>query len=102
MIVMLVRKRGRIIRQYLEDEVALGNLSAAERELVCDPFGVFKARMRHGLLGANFVRAAARLALSKWHATRAHNQQKYTVSMDFIVPLRKQLADIREEYRRRP
>lgn len=98
LIIVLVRRRGRVIRQFLTDEVALGNLSWAEVELVCDAFGVFKARMRHGRLGMDFVRAAARLALSKWHATRAHREQKYTVSMDFIVPLRQRLKTLRDEF----
>ena len=53
--------------------------------------------MRYGTKGAEFVRAAARLALSKWHSTRAANQNTRTVSMDFIVPLRHKLARLRQE-----
>jgi len=96
-IIVLVRRRGRIVRQYLEDEVALGNLTPAELELVCRPFGLLAARRMHGALGVAFVRAAARLALSKWHSVRAQKQSKHTVSMDFVVPLRQQLRDLRAE-----
>jgi len=40
-----------------------------ELELVCSAFGLMKARMRYGKKGSEFVRAVARLALSKWHTT---------------------------------
>ncbi len=97
-VIVLVRRRGRIIRDHLQDEVALGNLSQAEVALVGSAFGVSRARRLHGDLGVRFVRAAARLALSKWHATRAHQQSKHTVSMDFILPLRNQLKELRATY----
>jgi hypothetical protein len=42
-----------------------------------------------------FLRTAARLALSKWHFTRASRAQQETLSADFIVPLRQQLARYR-------
>lgn len=96
-IVLLVRRRGRIIRAHLTDEVALGHLAQWEVDLTCKAFGVFQARMRWGRTGAEFVRAAARLALSKWHAGRAHRQQMHTVSMDFIVPLRERIRQLRAE-----
>ena len=83
-------------------EVALGNLAQWEVELVCKAFGVFEARMKWGRKGAEFVRAAARLALSKWHAGRAYRQQMHTVSMDFIVPLRQKLRELRAEIHRGP
>jgi hypothetical protein len=101
LIVVLVRRRGRIIREYLQDEVALRNLTQHEVELVASAFGLFKARMRYGRLGADFVRAAARLALSKWHTVRAQKSMMHTYSMDFIVPLRKRLAELRAELHRR-
>ena len=46
---------------------------------------------------ASGTRAAARLALSKWHSTRAANQNMRTVSMDFIVPLRHRMSRLRQE-----
>ncbi|MEM6959151.1 MAG: PrsW family intramembrane metalloprotease [Myxococcota bacterium] len=98
MVIMLVRRRGRVIRAHLTDEVAMGNLSPAELELVCDAFGVTKARARHGRLGVEFVRAAARLALSKWHFARSQKTNTRTVSADFIVPLRNRLRELRHAY----
>ncbi|MFO0696410.1 MAG: PrsW family intramembrane metalloprotease [Polyangiales bacterium] len=96
-VISLVRRRGRIIRQYLEDEVALRRLTPAEVDLVCSAFGLLRARMRYGTAGAEFVRTCARLALSKWHSVRAQNQSQYTVSMDFVVPLRQRIAELRTQ-----
>ena len=94
-IVVLVRRRGRIIRENLLDEVALGTIDQDELELVCSAFGSMKARARHGSAGVDFVRATARLALSKWHTARAVETQQRTVSMEFIVPLRQRIAELR-------
>ncbi len=94
-IVVLVRRRGRIIRENLLDEVALGTIDRAELDLVCSAFGIMKARMRHGPRGADFVRATARLALSKWHTARAMDTHQRTFSMDFIVPLRQRISQLR-------
>jgi RsiW-degrading membrane proteinase PrsW (M82 family) len=96
-VIVLVRRRGRIIRAYLEDEVALRTLSREEVDLVCSAFGLVRARMRYGKKGVLLVRAAARLALSKWHSVRAQNQRTRTVSMDFIVPLRRRIAELKSE-----
>ncbi|MBC7173203.1 MAG: hypothetical protein H5U40_12270 [Polyangiaceae bacterium] len=56
--------------------------------------------MRYGRKGVDLVRAAARLALSKWHSVRATNQQTRTVSMDFIVPLRQRIAVLKSDIAR--
>ena len=96
-IVVLVVRKGRTIREYLRDEVLIGNLSQQEVDLVCSPFGRLKARMSSGAVGPQFVRAAARLALSKWHTARAMKGQKRTISADFIVPLRQELARLRAQ-----
>ncbi len=95
LIIVLVRRRGLIIKEFLEDEIALNNLSREEVRLVASAFGLLKARLKYGPRGAQFVRAAARLALSKWHTARAMHGGTKTVSMDFIVPLRNQLAQLR-------
>jgi hypothetical protein len=50
-----------------------------------------------GKAGAAFVAAGARLALSKWHTTRAMQGSKRTISADFIVPLRQDIARLRHE-----
>jgi protease PrsW len=94
-IVYLVWRFGRIIRENLVDEVAIGTIDARELDLVCSAFGVLRARMRHGKKGEEFVRAAARLALSKWHSVRAMKGRQYTVSMDFIGPLRRRIAELK-------
>ncbi|MEM7449185.1 MAG: PrsW family intramembrane metalloprotease [Myxococcota bacterium] len=101
-IVFLVRRRGQVIRQYLEDEVAIGTISRAELELTASAFGLFRVRMQHGQLGVDFVRAAARLALSKWHATRAARNATQTQSIEFVVPLRRRIAELKAEVGRRP
>lgn len=98
-VIVLVRRRGRIIRDHLQDEIAIGTMTREEVELVGSAFGLMRARMRWGSNGVAFVRAAARLALSKWHTGRAHRQRMVTVSMDFIVPLRQQIAELRPSLR---
>lgn len=95
MIVLVVREGG-IIRKFLTDEVAMGTLSQEELDWVCSPIGRTRAMFSRGLKGRQFVRAAATLALKKWHVTRAMKGNRRTVSMDFIVPLRQELAKIRQ------
>jgi RsiW-degrading membrane proteinase PrsW (M82 family) len=95
MVILLVRRRGRVIRQFLVDEVALGTVSREEVDLVCSAFGTLRARLRWGARGVEFARAIARLALSKWHTSRAVGARKHTVSYDFIVPLRQKVAALR-------
>jgi hypothetical protein len=97
-VLFLVRREGQIIRKHLQDEVLLGNLSKEELELVCSPFGRLKALTgRGGSKAKRFVDAASRLGLSKWHAARAMQGKKMTISADFIVPLRQELARLRAE-----
>lgn len=95
----LVKRRGKIIREYLLDEVALGTISKEELDVVCAPFGRLRAHRRFGLAGANFVSAVARLALSKWHVSRAYVTNTRTMSYDFIVPLRQEIAELRRQLR---
>ncbi len=94
-VIVLVRRRGRIIRQHLIDEVALGHLSQEELDIVVSAFGQVTAFLRRGKAGVEFVRAVARLALSKWHTGRAMKEKTRTVSMDFIAPLRRKIAELR-------
>ncbi|MRG92060.1 PrsW family intramembrane metalloprotease [Polyangium spumosum] len=99
-IVALVMRKGRTIRQFLRDEVLLGNLSQDELELVCSPVGRIKCTFDgRGAEGRAFIRAASRLALSKWHTARAMKGQKRTISADFIGPLRRELATLRAALR---
>ncbi len=93
----LVVRKGRTIREFLRDEVLIGTLSQEELDLVCSAFGKLTARMRYGAPGSDFVKAAARLALSKWHTARAMKGSKHTISMGFIVPLRQELARLRTQ-----
>ncbi|GAB5548686.1 MAG: PrsW family intramembrane metalloprotease [Sandaracinaceae bacterium] len=96
-VIVLVRRRGKIIRSHLLDEVALGHLTKAELELVASAFGGLTAYFRKGKLGVEFVRAVARLALSKWHTGRAVKTSTRTVSMDFIAPLRRRIRELRAQ-----
>ena len=89
----LVGRKGKIIRAFLQDEVLMGFLTVWELNLVTSP----AARMRANALyggedGKQFVDAAARLALSKWHSARATRGRLKTVSADLVVPLRQELA----------
>jgi RsiW-degrading membrane proteinase PrsW (M82 family) len=98
MVVALVFRKGRIIKENLRDEVLIGTLTQQELDMVVSPFGRWKARSSYGgAAGKDFVAAAARLGLCKWHAARAMKGQKRTVSMDFIAPLRQELARLRKE-----
>jgi RsiW-degrading membrane proteinase PrsW (M82 family) len=98
MIIALVIRKGRTIRQHLRDEVLLGNLSQEEVELICSPVGRLKCTFSwRGQTGRAFIGAGARLALSKWHTARAMKGQKRTISADFIIPLRQELKRLRGE-----
>jgi RsiW-degrading membrane proteinase PrsW (M82 family) len=95
-IVRLVVRKGRTLREYLQDEVLIGTMSQLEVNLVCSPFGRMKARMQYGSAGRDFVRTAARLSLSKWHTARAMKGKMHTISADFIGPYRRELARLRQ------
>jgi RsiW-degrading membrane proteinase PrsW (M82 family) len=96
LVMVLVSRRGRIIRQHLVDEVALKTITAQELDLVCSAFGGLIAFFKRGRKGSEFVRAIARLGLSKWHTARAMRGQNRTFSMDFIVPLRARIRELRQ------
>ena len=97
LVMVLVRRRGRLIRENLVDEVALGYITQAELNLVTSAFGGLVAFTKRGSKGTEFVRAVARLGLSKWHTARAMKGSKSTVSMDFILPLRARIKKLRDE-----
>src|ERR1035438_2354294 len=95
-LIWLVVRKGRIIRAHLQDEVLIGNLTPDELNLVCSPVGGIRATFGWGgAPGRRFVRTAARLGLSKWHAGRAAAGRNMTVSADWIVPLRHELFELR-------
>lgn len=97
LVIGLVWRRGKLIREHLTDEVALGHLTQGELDVVTSVFGTVKALLRKGFRGQEFVRAVARLGLSKWHTARAMKGSKATVSMDFILPLRAKIRQLRQE-----
>jgi RsiW-degrading membrane proteinase PrsW (M82 family) len=97
MVMILVARRGRIIRENLLDEVALGHLTQRELDLVCSAFGGLVAWVKKGSRGTEFVRAVARLGLSKWHTARAIRGQNQTISMEFILPLRARIRELRAQ-----
>jgi RsiW-degrading membrane proteinase PrsW (M82 family) len=95
-LIWLVVRKGRIIRMHLEDEVLLGTLTREELALVTSPWAGLRASFRWGgSAGRRFVRAAARLGLSKWHAGRAMKGRHQTVSAGWILPLRQELFELR-------
>jgi RsiW-degrading membrane proteinase PrsW (M82 family) len=95
-LIWLVVRKGRIIRMHLHDEVLLGTMTREELALVTSPWGGMRASFSWGgAPGRKFVRTAARLGLSKWHAGRAMKGRKMTVSADWIVPLRQELGELR-------
>jgi hypothetical protein len=97
-VVALVIRKGRTIRQYLRDEVLIGNLSQEEVDLITSPVGRLKCTFSwRGATGRAFIGAGARLALSKWHTARAMKGRKMTISADFIVPMRQELKRLRGE-----
>lgn len=101
LVVWLVVRKGRIIRDHLKDEVLMGNMTPWELALVTSPVGRVKATFNYGgAAGRKFVDAAARLALSKWHTGRASQGRKLTVSADMIFPLRQELHKLRGEVSR--
>ena len=101
LVVWLVKRKGRIIRDHLRDEVLMGNLTPWELELITSPVGRIKATFSYGgAAGRKFVDASARLALSKWHTGRATQGRKLTVSADMILPLRQDLHRLRGEVSR--
>lgn len=101
LVIWLVVRKGRIIKDHLKDEVFMGNLTEGELAMIGSFFGRWKASFSYGgKTGRRFVDAAARLALSKWHADRAMAGRKGTVSADFVVPLRQELHTLRAEVAR--
>lgn len=100
-VIYMVRRKGRIIRDHLKDEVLMGNMTPWELELVTSPIGRWRATFSWGgSAGRRFIDAAARLALSKWHTGRATQGRKLTISADMIFPLRQELAKLRAEVSR--
>lgn len=100
-VIYLVVRKGRIIRDHLKDEVLMGNLTYWELQLVTSPVGRWRATFSWGgSAGRRFIDAAARLALSKWHTGRATQGRKLTVSADMIFPLRQELTKLRAEVAR--
>lgn len=101
LVVWLVKRKGRIIRDHLKDEVLMGNLTPWELELVTSPVARLRATFSFGgSAGRRFVEAAARLALSKWHTGRATQGRKLTISADMVYPLRQELHKLRAEVSR--
>lgn len=101
LVIYLVVRKGRIIRDHLKDEVLMGNLTPWELALITSPIGRWRATFSWGgRAGRRFIDVAARLALSKWHTGRATQGRKLTVSADMIYPLRQELHRARSEVSR--
>ncbi len=97
-VVALVMRKGRTIREFLRDEVAVGNLTHGEVMLMTSAFGRIRTYlMPRGSLWRQLIRASARLALCKWHTARAVRGRKRTFSIEYIAPLRADVKRIRAE-----
>jgi RsiW-degrading membrane proteinase PrsW (M82 family) len=97
LVVGLVVREARILRKNLADEVLLGNMTQGELDLLCSPIGRIKARMSKGGAGVDFLIAAAKLGMMKWHMVRAMEGKKMTMSAAEIVPLRQQMAQLKRQ-----
>jgi RsiW-degrading membrane proteinase PrsW (M82 family) len=96
LVTWLVKRKGKIIRAFLQDEVLMGFITPWELDLVSSRTPRVRANALYGgEAGKRFVDTASRLALSKWHAQRASRARQKTVSADMVVPLRQELAQIR-------
>ncbi len=97
-VILLVVRKGRTIREYLKDEVLIGNLTHHELSLVTSALGRYRTYfMPRGAAWRRFMRATARLALCKWHTHRAMKGKKRTFSIEFIAPLREEMKRLRAE-----
>jgi len=101
MVLVLVRRKGKIIAKHLHDEVLVGFLTLAEYELVTSAFSSWHATFTWGGRPARqFVGAVSRLSLSKWHSIRSAQSQTQTISGAFVAPLRQEIKRLRGEMSR--
>lgn len=93
LVVLLVSRKGRIIRAALEPEVLSDVLTREDLELVASPWGRVRCRFGpRGRAGLRLIETAGRLALAKWHSARAARTERLTLSVDLVAPLRADLA----------
>jgi hypothetical protein len=101
MVLVLVHRKGKIIAKHLQDEVMVGLLSLPEYELVTSAFSAWHATFSWGGKPARqFVSAASRLSLSKWHSIRSAQSHTQTISGAFVAPLREEIKRLRGEMSR--
>ena len=101
MVLILVHRKGKIIAKHLQDEVLVGFLSLPEYELITSPFSSWHATFSWGGRPARqFVSAASRLSLSKWHSIRSAQSDTSTISGAFVAPLRQEIKRLRGEMSR--
>jgi RsiW-degrading membrane proteinase PrsW (M82 family) len=95
LVLFLVKRKGKIIRDHLRDEVLIGNLTPWELDLVTSPVARIRATFSFGgEAGRRFVDTSTRLALSKWHVGRTAGRCR-TLSSETIAPLRRDLHHLR-------
>ena len=71
MIIVLVSRKGRVIRDNLKDEVLIGNLTPDDVNLICSPIGRLRCTFGwRGATGRKFIRAR-RVSLSASGTRRA-------------------------------
>jgi hypothetical protein len=103
LIVYLVRREGRILRETLAVEVNRGLISQAQLDTVVSIFRrsgwVWSALGNTRVMNARrqFLRSVAKLGLCHWHVTRAVQAQAETQSFTLIGRLQAEIYQLRQE-----
>lgn len=96
-IIWLVRREGKVLRENLQDEVLMGNISQEDLDMICSAFGRWRGLMKGGMTGRRFVKAGIKLGMAKWHVARAAKGKTTTLSIGHIVPLRQEVMKLRQQ-----
>jgi hypothetical protein len=102
-IIFLVRREGRILRQTLSAEVERGLITPDHLEIAISIFRrsnwVFSALGNRTMLNARrqYLRAVAKLGLCHWHNSRAMAAQGKTGSFSIIPKLQAEVFKLRHE-----
>lgn len=98
-IVWLVSREVKIIRENLQEEVTNGLISEEEFKLICAPTGKIQVLIKNnGRKGGQFFDAASKLGIAKWHRTRGELQAD-SIGGDPIEKLRQEMVARRTEWK---
>jgi len=101
-VVALVVREGRILREQLAEHVELGQITAAQYALIVSPLGRLSALLSLGRDGRRLVQVGARLAMAKWHVERAARHHEETQSAASLLPLAEELESLSRALQPRP